>query len=188
MKRSYLVKNYLKAIVFVGGITVISFEITNATNRITNATIRIRDDISCDLSYHGSKNYNRITDELYYDASTGIVQLGNINGLGNRTWIPYYGGNGYPFKYNPETKCFEMTGPSAENQLSSPSLYGTKNFIMISSDLAYDSMTGVVWLNNDSYGYGISHVWTPYYAENGIPFKYNKETGMLETIECTESN
>lgn len=53
------------------------------------------------------------------------------------------------------------------------------NFIEISSDLHYDSATRIVYIcNQNSYG----DVYTPYYAPNGFPYRYNPETNTFEEI------
>ena len=51
-----------------------------------------------------------IGDKLYYDSTTRIVYWWN-GYLSVEDWAttptPYYAPNGYPYKYNPETKTFE---------------------------------------------------------------------------------
>lgn len=122
----------------------------------------------------GSQNFKEITDELYYDTETRIVWLCNDTyGVGMETYIPYFGSSGSPFKYNAETGCLELDGPYETFSFGSASLYGTDNFKDISADLAYDTMTEIVWQRNDSAGIG-KDVWVPYYASNGLPYKYNR--------------
>lgn len=45
--------------------------------------------------------------------------------------------------------------------------------------LKYDTTTGIVYID----GY---YVFTPYYAPNGLPYKYNPETNELEEIKCPD--
>lgn len=46
--------------------------------------------------------------------------------------------------------------------------------------LVYDSMTRIVYIENRTYnGY---YIYTPYYAPNGLPYKYNIETNAFEEI------
>ena len=52
-------------------------------------------------------------------------------------------------------------------------------FIKINDDLEYDSATRIVYIDNNN-TYGDSY--TPYYAPNGFPYKYNPETNTLEEI------
>lgn len=53
-------------------------------------------------------------------------------------------------------------------------------FILIENYLYYDSATRIVYLYNDVYG---GHVYVPYYAPNGLPYRYNPETNTFEEIE-----
>lgn len=55
--------------------------------------------------------------------------------------------------------------------------FGT--FININNQLKYDSATRIVYIYNLN-GYGSSY--TPYYAPNGFPYKYNPETNTFEEI------
>lgn len=54
------------------------------------------------------------------------------------------------------------------------------NFIKIGDDLVYDSATNIVYRAN--YTYMGNNVYIPYYAPNGLPYKYNPETNTLEEI------
>lgn len=54
-------------------------------------------------------------------------------------------------------------------------------FVKIGSNLVYDSATRIVYLMN--YTYGGNVVYTPYYAPNGSPYKYNPENNAFEEIE-----
>ena len=54
------------------------------------------------------------------------------------------------------------------------------NFIEINTYLEYDSTTRIVYIyNRNSYG----DSYTPYYAPNGLPYRYNPETNTFEEIE-----
>lgn len=53
-------------------------------------------------------------------------------------------------------------------------------FIFNSDNLYYDKDTGIVYMKNPTYGFNF--VYTAYYAPNGLPYKYNQETDMLEEI------
>lgn len=64
-------------------------------------------------------------------------------------------------------------------------IIGTDALIKIGSDLWYDSTTRIVYwwngvLNQDS---RYSTTPTPYYAPNGLPYRYNPETNTFEEIE-----
>lgn len=54
------------------------------------------------------------------------------------------------------------------------------NFIKIGNHLVYDEATRIVYLLND-YAYEWSY--TPYYAPNGLPYRYNPETNTFEEIK-----
>lgn len=57
-------------------------------------------------------------------------------------------------------------------------------FEKISKDLVYDVKTNIVYIKNHiSNTYS---VYSPYYASNGMPFRYNVQTGELEQIELRE--
>lgn len=47
--------------------------------------------------------------------------------------------------------------------------------------LVYDSMTRVVYICN--HAYGSNGIYTPYFAPNGLPYRYNPETNTFEEIE-----
>lgn len=53
-------------------------------------------------------------------------------------------------------------------------------FVKINKDLRYDSATRIVYIYNGN-SYGGSY--TPYYAANGLPYKYNPETNTFEEID-----
>lgn len=54
-------------------------------------------------------------------------------------------------------------------------------FIDIGDDLVYDSATRIVYI--EDYTYMSNYVHCPYYAPNGLPYKYNPETNTFEEIE-----
>lgn len=63
-----------------------------------------------------------------------------------------------------------------ETNISSSSF---ANFIGIGDSLVYDSITKIVYFKNYSDG---RYIYIPYYASNGMPYRYNSETNMLEEI------
>lgn len=72
--------------------------------------------------------------------------------------------------------------PVQVNVLNSDSLssnqFGT--FLDIGDSLVYDKATRIVYMEN--YTYCGFNVYTPYYAPNGFPYRYNPETNMFEEI------
>lgn len=60
----------------------------------------------------------------------------------------------------------------------SSSQFGT--FVSIGNNLVYDSATRIVYMKNNTYGAGC--VYVPYYAPNGLPYRYNPETNTFEEI------
>ena len=51
-------------------------------------------------------------------------------------------------------------------------------FVDIGSDFVYDSATRIVYIEDyTSYGYMVH---CPYYASNGLPYRYNPETNTFE--------
>ena len=54
------------------------------------------------------------------------------------------------------------------------------NFDDIGGSLVYDSTTRIVYFRNETRG--TYSVYVPYYASNGMPYKYNVETNTLEEI------
>ena len=72
--------------------------------------------------------------------------------------------------------------PIQVNVSNSKELYSDTigTFIKINEDIRYDSATRIVYIYNAN-GYGSSY--TPYYAPNGLPYKYNPETNTLEEID-----
>lgn len=53
-------------------------------------------------------------------------------------------------------------------------------FVDIGKDLVYDSATRIVYC--EFYTYGGNYGLCPYYAPNGLPYKYNPQTNTLEEI------
>lgn len=72
--------------------------------------------------------------------------------------------------------------PIQVNVSNSEELYSDNigTFIKINKDLRYDAATRIIYIYNYN-GYGSSY--TPYYAPNGLPYKYNPETNTLEEID-----
>lgn len=63
--------------------------------------------------------------------------------------------------------------------------FGKTALIEIGNELYYDSTTRIVywWNGYCSYGGQDSTTPSPYYAPNGLPYKYNPETNTFEEIE-----
>ena len=63
------------------------------------------------------------------------------------------------------------------------STFGEKALIKINNGLWYDSTTRIVyWWNGWIYSENATTP-SPYYAPNGLPYKYNPETNTFEEIE-----
>lgn len=78
-----------------------------------------------------------------------------------------------------ETKTLNVNVENS-NSLNSNRL-GKQSFIEIGSELYYDSSTRIVYMLNETYN---GHdVYTPYYAPNGFPYRYNPETNTFEEIK-----
>lgn len=56
--------------------------------------------------------------------------------------------------------------------------FGT--FTSIGSNLVYDSATRIVY--RCDYTYGGNSVYVPYYAPNGLPYRYDPQTNTFEEI------
>jgi hypothetical protein len=74
--------------------------------------------------------------------------------------------------------CGELTTNTADNDNTD---------IMVRIDdydfLWYDSTTRIVyWWNGKIEGYTTATTPSPYYAPNGLPYRYNPETNILEEI------
>lgn len=48
--------------------------------------------------------------------------------------------------------------------------------------LSYDTMTRIVYMKSKAYGRNV-FTYTPYYAPNGLPYRYNPETNTFEEID-----
>ena len=72
--------------------------------------------------------------------------------------------------------------PIQVNVSNSEKLYSDNigTFVKINGELRYDSATRIVYIYNSN-SYGSSY--TPYYAPNGLPYKYNPETNTFEEID-----
>lgn len=53
-------------------------------------------------------------------------------------------------------------------------------FVSIGSNLVYDPATRIVYRQN--YTHGSRYVYIPYYAPNGLPYRYDPETSTFEEI------
>ncbi len=53
-------------------------------------------------------------------------------------------------------------------------------FVEISYGFSYDAATRIVYKRN--YTYYSNYVYVPYYAPNGLPYRYNPETNTFEEI------
>lgn len=60
-------------------------------------------------------------------------------------------------------------------------ILGEQSFIEIGSGLYYDSSTRIVYMLNKTYSGW--NVYTPYYAPNGFPYRYNPKTNTFEEIK-----
>ena len=62
--------------------------------------------------------------------------------------------------------------------------HGENNMIELGNDLWYDSVTGIVYWWNGNLSRGESATApTPYYASNGLPYRYNPEKQTFEEID-----
>lgn len=65
----------------------------------------------------------------------------------------------------------------------SNNIFGKTALVMIGDDLWYDSTTRIVYFWNGCLNYGYySTCPTPYYAPNGLPYRYIPETNTFEEI------
>ncbi len=78
-----------------------------------------------------------------------------------------------------ESQVDVVTVNVSNNENISGSQFG--EFIGIGSNLTYDSATRIVYIKNYTYGCQ-NYVYTPYYASNGLPYRYNPETNTFEEI------
>lgn len=67
---------------------------------------------------------------------------------------------------------------------------GTKALVEIGNSVYYDSATGIVYWWNGNLGADTSDDYettpTPYYAPNGLPYRYNPTTNTFEEIDLRE--
>lgn len=68
------------------------------------------------------------------------------------------------------------------NEELNNTVLGKDAFVSIGNGLCYDSITKIVYIEFDQYGYKIENVFVPYYAPNGLPYRYNPETNTFEEI------
>lgn len=67
--------------------------------------------------------------------------------------------------------------------------FGTDALTKIGNGLWYDSSTRIVYWWNEQLGDDSYDAWrsdttpSPYYAPNGLPYRYNPETNMFEEIK-----
>ena len=64
-------------------------------------------------------------------------------------------------------------------------IFGKSALIEIGNSLWYDSSTKIVYWWN---GYISRATPTPYYAPNGVPYRYNPETNTFEEGTCSSSH
>jgi hypothetical protein len=86
----------------------------------------------------------------------------------------------------------ESTGPvyvgvdNKENVMGNA--FGKSALTEIGDYLWYDSTTRIVyWWNGNLYDYRSDTTPSPYYAPNGLPYRYNPETNTFEEINCEHS-
>lgn len=60
---------------------------------------------------------------------------------------------------------------------------GVDSLVKIGHQLYYDSATRIVYLWNGYYSGNGATTPSPYYAPNGLPYRYNPETNTFEEIE-----
>ena len=79
--------------------------------------------------------------------------------------------------------CAETTTLNVEGKgvVQSPEFINICNGNVL---LKYDTSTGIVYIKN--YTHSRNYVYTPYYAPNGLPYRYNSETNMFEEIDSYE--
>lgn len=63
---------------------------------------------------------------------------------------------------------------------------GTDALILIGGDLYYDPMTKIVYFWNGHDDTNWATMPSPYYAPNGLPYKYDVETNGFEEIKVVE--
>lgn len=74
-----------------------------------------------------------------------------------------------------------LVGCSNSDQENADTSNYSIEFVTIDdSILVYDSATKIVYMKN--FTNAINCAYTPYYAPNGLPYRYNTETNSLEEI------
>lgn len=63
------------------------------------------------------------------------------------------------------------------------STLGKRSFVEIGGELYYDSATRIVYMVNGHDSPYESKTYCPYYAPNGLPYRYNPEINTLEEIK-----
>lgn len=77
------------------------------------------------------------------------------------------------------TACSETVQVNVSNSENiSSNQFG--EFVDIGNNLVYDSATKIVYI--ESLTYHAYKTYTPYYAPNGLPYRYNPETNTFEEI------
>ena len=81
--------------------------------------------------------------------------------------------------------CGEATTLNVNVENSSDlnsSTFGKQSLIEIGSGLFYDSATRIVYMAHGINSVYESKTYCPYYAPNGLPYKYNPESNTFEEI------
>ena len=86
----------------------------------------------------------------------------------------------------PVIGCGEEVVVNVETDNLSNNKFGENALIEIGDHLYYDFSTGIVYWWNGYMERNFSTVPTPYYATNGLPYKYNPKTNTLEMIEVKD--
>lgn len=83
----------------------------------------------------------------------------------------------------------EVVSINVENsQDLNGTIFGEGTLIYIGSGLWYDSTTRIVyWWNGYIQSSQYDTTPSPYYAPNGLPYKYNSETNTFEEIDLSEA-
>ena len=78
--------------------------------------------------------------------------------------------------------CAELCDPSI-NVSNSENIVSNRfgNFITIYGDLVYDAATRIVYIESSTYY--CYETYSPYYAPNGLPYRYNPAMNTLEEID-----
>lgn len=79
-----------------------------------------------------------------------------------------------------ETTTLNVNVENSDNLNNS--ILGKQSFIEIGAGLVYDSATRIVYMANGFDGTYESKTYCPYYAPNGLPYRYNPETNTFEEI------